>query len=84
MDSPPDSLPRERPDAPVDDGAQDHIAPTTYWITPQHVTMDVLDLSDGLSTFSPVCNQYGLRTGECVSIENVHSPPIMLKHGAGF
>ena len=69
MESPTDSLPRERPDVPADAEDQDHIAPTIYWLTPQHVTLDVLELSDGLSAFSPVCDQYGLRTGECMSLK---------------
>ena len=59
------SLPRERPDAPADQ-SQGHPAPDVYWITPQHNRMDVMELSDGLSTFVLAsCTQYGLRTGEC-------------------
>ena len=77
--SPLDSLPRERPDVLDDDGAQDHLAPTIYWITPQHVTMDVIELSDGSSTFSSICSQYGLRTGACVSLRG--SLLITRKHG---
>ena len=30
VESPTDSLPRERPAVPADDGDQDHIAPTIY------------------------------------------------------
>ena len=48
------SLPRERPDVP-DDRSQEHLAPAVYWITPQHVTMDVIDLSDCSSTFAAIC-----------------------------
>ena len=55
-------LPRERTHV-LDDQAQAHLAPEVYW--PQHVTMDVIELSDGSSTLSAICNQHGLRTGEC-------------------
>ena len=57
VDSPTDSLPRERPDVPADATYQNHLAPTNYWTTPQHVTVNVLELSDGLCAFSSVCNQ---------------------------
>ena len=62
------SLPRERPDVP-DDQSQEHPAPEVYWTTPQHVTIDVIELSDGSSTFSAICNQHGLRTRECLSLQ---------------
>ena len=68
VESPTDPLPRERPDVLADTKDQDHLDPCVYWITPQHVTVDVLALSDGLSAFSSVCNQYGLRTRECMSL----------------
>ena len=69
MESLADSSPRERPDVPADSTDQEHLVPSIYWITPQHVIVDVLELSDGLSAFSSVCNQYGLRTGECMSLK---------------
>ena len=37
--------------------------------------MDVLELYDGSSTFSSICNQYGLRTGERVSLQGRFSQP---------
>ena len=46
-----DSLPRDRPDVPADYGDHNQLAPTVYLIIPKHVTVDVLELSDGLSTF---------------------------------
>ena len=52
---------------------QDHLALAFYWITPQHVTVDVLALSDGLSAFSSVCNPNRLRTGECMSLKGTCS-----------
>ena len=83
VESPTDPLPRERPDVPVDSKDQDHLAPSTYWIIPQRFTVDALELSDGLSAFSSVCNQYGMRTGECMSPkETLHNLPVMLLHGA--
>ena len=75
MESPTDPLPRERPDVPADTQDQDHLAPSIYWITPQRVTVDVLEMSDGVSTFSSVCNQYGLRTGECMSLKGKLAQP---------
>ena len=57
------SLPRERLDV-LDDQSQEHLAPDVYWVTSQHVTMDITELSDGSSTFTCICHQYGLITGE--------------------
>ena len=68
------SLPRERPEV-LNDPSQEHLAPEVYWITPQHVTMDVMELADGWSTFSAICNQHGLRTGECLSLQCQFSQP---------
>ena len=70
--TPTSSLPRERPDIP-DDHPQDHPAPDVYWITPQHVTVDILELSNGRSIFSSICNLYGLRTGECLNLKGQFS-----------
>ena len=60
--TPTSSSPRERLDVP-NDQPQDHPAPDVYWITPQHLIVDVTELSDGRSAFSSICHQYGLRTG---------------------
>ncbi|MFM7986580.1 MAG: hypothetical protein ACKPKO_45425, partial [Candidatus Fonsibacter sp.] len=43
-------LPRERPYVSGDLLAT-HPAPENYWITPPHVSPDVMELSDGSSTF---------------------------------
>ena len=40
--TPTSSLPRERPDV-LDGQLQDHPAPVVYWITPQHVTVYVIE-----------------------------------------
>ena len=72
MESPTDPL---RPDVPADTKDQDHLAPSIYGIIPQRVTVDVLELSDGLSAFWSVCNQYGLRTGECMSFKGLFAQP---------
>ena len=66
------SLPRERLDVP-DDQPQDHLAPDVYWITPQHASVDIMELLDGRSTLVSICNQYGLRTGECLSLKGQFS-----------
>ena len=58
-----DPFPRERSDLQSESTDKDHSAPLVYWIGPQHATVDVLELSDGLSLFSSVCNQRGLLTG---------------------
>ena len=82
---PTDSLPRERSDVPNDLRNQDHLAPSTYWIIPQHTTVDVLELSDELCAFSAVCNQYGLRTGECMSLKEKNRNPLITPwHGTRF
>jgi hypothetical protein len=66
--TPTSSLPRERLDV-SDDQPQDHIAPDVYWITSEHAIVDIMELSDGRSTFSSICNQYGLRTGESLTLK---------------
>ena len=86
VDSPSDSLPRERPDAPTDNGHQDHLTPSIYGITPEHVTMDVLELYDGPSALFP---QYAISTDCALERvyhlnEDFHNPPIMLMHGTIF
>jgi hypothetical protein len=79
--TPTSSLPRERPDVP-DDHSHDNPVPEVYWITPQHVTMYVMEISGASSTFSVICNQQGLRTGERLSLQGQFpGHPIMLKSG---
>ena len=81
-DTPTSSLPRERLDVP-DDQPTDHPSPDVYWATPQRITADVMELSDGSSTFLSICSQYGLRTGECLNIKGqfFFSHPIMMQGG---
>ena len=57
VEQPTDHAPRERSDLQSDLSEKDHSAPLVYWIGPQHAIVDVLELSDGLSMFSSICNQ---------------------------
>ena len=68
------SLPCERPDV-LDDHSQAHPVLEVYWITPQHVIMDVMELSDCSSTFSSICTQHGMRTGERLYLKEQFSQP---------
>ena len=62
VEQPTDHFPRERSDFQSDSTEKDRSAPLLYWIGPQHATVDVLELADGLSMFSSICNQRGLLT----------------------
>ena len=69
MESPTDPAPRERPDLQPDPTDIGQSVPLVYWIGPRHASVDVLELSDGLSLFTSICHQQGLITGECVSLK---------------
>ena len=69
VEPPTDHFPRGRSDLQSDSKDKDQSAPSVYWVGPQHATVDVLDLSDGLSLFSSICNQRGLLTGERMTLK---------------
>ena len=46
----------ERAELQSESTDKDHSVPPAYWVGPQHATVDVLELSDGLSLFSSICN----------------------------
>ena len=69
MEQPTDLFPRERSDLQSGSSEADHSAALVYWIGPRHTTVDVLELSDGLSMFSSICNQRGLLTRECMALK---------------
>ena len=64
-----DFVPREQPDLASNSIDTGHSVPSVYWIGPRHASVDVLELSDGLSLFTSICHQQGLLTGECVSLK---------------
>ena len=67
MELPSDPSQHERAELQSESTDKDHSVPPAYWVGPQHTTVDVLELSDGLGLFSSICNQRGLLTGEGVS-----------------
>ena len=61
-------LPRERL-SESSDLISEHPAPEVYWITPQHASPDVVEISDGSGVLAAIYSQQGLRTGDCLSMK---------------
>ena len=61
-------LPRERLSESSDSVAR-HAGPEINWITPQHESPDVIDISDASGVLSVIYTQPGLRIGDCLYMQ---------------